>query len=279
MTKQKTVLLIDGDVLVYQIGLAAERPIDWGDDDWTLHADFAECKDTLVSNIEGLIAKLGADQVRFALSCKTEDGYRRELDPCYKSNRKATRKPVVHRALRQHLLDNYDTILRDKLEADDVLGILATQPTEERRIIVSVDKDFRSVPCHFYRTNEDVLFETTPEQALLFHATQTLTGDAVDGYKGIPGCGPKTAEKILAGIPTKKLWPTILASYKDAGLSAELALTNARLARILQHGDYDIKTGAITLWNPPKLSSSARSPKSTKATKATSPRTSAAGKP
>ena len=250
----KTVILIDGDVLVYQIGLASERPINWGDDLWTLHADFAECRTALANKVETFVTALKADEVRFALSCSTAEGFRKELCPTYKSNRVNVRKPIVHQALRELLLSDYDTIVRPRLEADDVLGILATTPhTTEKRIIVSVDKDFRGVPCSFYRTSEETpaVEETSRSAALRFHALQTLTGDRVDGYVGIPGCGPKTAEKILDGVPDDQLWPAIMAAYTKAGLGEELALTNARLARILQHGDYETKTGKIKLWTPP----------------------------
>ena len=34
----------------------------------------------------------------------------------------------------------------DSLEADDVLGILATEPSNEERIIVSIDKDLYQIP-------------------------------------------------------------------------------------------------------------------------------------
>lgn len=273
---KKTVLLIDGDVLVYQVGLATERPIDWGGDWWTLHCDFNDCRELLVSRVEALIEALGADEVRFALSCSTETGFRRELCPTYKLNRKATRKPVCHVPLRQYLLDNHDTILRPRLEADDILGILATQPNDERRILVSIDKDFNGVPGLFYRTNSDnpEIVEVSQDQARLFHATQTLCGDRTDGYVGIPGCGPKTAEKILAGLKPAEFWPAIKKAYADAGLSENLALLNARMARILQHGDYNTETGEIKLWTPSIPPTTPRSSKST----ARPPLTSAATK-
>ena len=37
--KKKRVLVIDGDILAYQIATNNERPINWGDGLWTLHAE------------------------------------------------------------------------------------------------------------------------------------------------------------------------------------------------------------------------------------------------
>lgn len=248
----KTTLLIDGDVLVYQIGCAVEKPIHWGDDFWTLHADAGEAKAKLDDNIASWKSLLKADEVRVALSCKTEEGFRRAICPSYKSNRKNTRKPVVHGALREHMLTAYGAIFREGLEADDILGVLATEPHEGERIIVSIDKDFKGVPCNFYnfRKVEDGIVNTTAPQATYFHALQTLMGDATDGYQGIPGVGPKSAEKILKDVPQADYWKAIVQAYKDAGLNEACALLTARLARILQHTDYDRDTGLVKLWTP-----------------------------
>lgn len=275
MAKKKTVALIDGDVFVYQVGLAVEKETDWGNGLWTLWADFDEAKQTLLSRIASIQEAIGADQLRFALSCPTEEGFRRSLEPTYKANRKDKRKPVVYSPLRNFLLEELGAIVRDQLEADDIIGVLATQPCDERRIIVSVDKDYLGVPGLFYKINDEFpeVKQTTVQDALLFHATQTLTGDRVDGYQGIPGVGPAKAEKILAGLKPSEFWPAIKAAYKEAGLSESVALTNARLARILQHGDYDIATGKIKLWTP--FSNPAKPPK---ASVKKSPPTSAATK-
>lgn len=239
---------------MYQVGLAAEKPINWGDDMWTLHSDAKEAKDVFDAKIARIKTDLEADDVRIVLSCPTPEGFRRTLCPTYKSNRKDVRKPVVHQALREHAIEAYGAILRPRLEADDIIGIMATEPTDERRIVVSVDKDFRTVPCLFYRTSEDSpkVETVTADDAARFHAVQALTGDRVDGYVGVPGCGPATAEKILKGVPTEKLWDAVVAAYDKAGLSEEVALTTARLARILQHGDYNKETGVIRLWKPRK---------------------------
>ncbi len=262
----KTTLLIDGDVLAYKIGRAVETPINWGDDDWTLHADAREACQRMDSEISSLRSTLRADEVRVALSCKTDEGFRKQLCPTYKANRKNSRKPVCHQALRSHLVDSYGAIQRPGLEADDILGILATEEHVGERIIVSLDKDFRGVPCNFYNPNhpDDGVVTITEEEAIKFHALQTLMGDAVDGYTGIPGVGPKKAEKILAGVQPKDYWRTIVGAYDKAGLSEEVALTNARLARILQSGDYDKATGKIILWTPPSFHRTAKSSSKTK---------------
>lgn len=250
--RRKTVLLIDGDVFVYQIGLAVERVVDWGDDLWVNYSDLKDAKEALISRVESLIETLQADSVRFALSCPTEEGFRRQLCPTYKANRADARKPLVHGPLREWLAAEHDTIMRPRLEADDILGILATQPTDEERIIVSIDKDFAGVPCKFYRTTSETPFvvSITPDDARRFHAIQTLTGDRSDGYTGIPGVGPKTAEKILDGLKPDEFWPAIVKAYDEAGLPEKTALQTARLAYILQHGDYCPEKGRINLWTP-----------------------------
>lgn len=249
----KTRLLIDGDMLVYQAGLAVEKPIGWDDDVYTIHADLKEAKDYLLARVSEWERELGASASTFALSCATEEGFRRQLCPTYKANRKNHRKPLVYGPLREFLLKEKAAWLQPRLEADDLLGILATEPTKEHRIIVSVDKDYKGVPAEYYCTKGDMPFSVRSNafEAARFHAMQTLMGDRVDGYNGIEGVGPKTAEKILSGCKKiADLWPAVVAAYKEAGLSKDLALNTARLARILQWGDYDFKTRKIKLWTP-----------------------------
>lgn len=251
--KAKTVLLIDGDVLVYQIGCHVETPIHWGDGLWTLHSEFSDATRLFQERIAELKDTLNADEVRLALSCSTETGFRRQLVPTYKSNRNGNRKPVVHSALREYLLEVWNATKKPRIEADDILGMWATTPDGDRKIIVSLDKDFQGVPCEFYKLSQGgagVLSTVTEAQADRWHALQTLMGDKVDGYQGIPGVGPVKAEKILSTVTNGDYWPAIVAAYKDAGLSEELALSNARLARILRWGDYNDKTSKLKLWTP-----------------------------
>jgi DNA polymerase-1 len=114
------------------------------------------------------------------------------------------------------------------------------------KIIISEDKDMLTIPGKLYRGGE--LLTIAPDQAQYYHMFQTLTGDPTDGYAGCPGIGPKTAEKILQGAP-EAYWGVVLQAYEKAGLTADDALLNARMAYILQHHNYN--NGEIKLWEPP----------------------------
>ena len=49
-------------------------------------------------------------------------------------------------------------------------------------------------------------------------------------------------------VPLKDLWKIVKGIYKDKGYTAKEALAQARVARILRHGDYNKKTGKVKLW-------------------------------
>lgn len=242
-------LLIDADIIVYQIASVTETAIDWGDDVWTLESNMGDA----VKQFDWMILKiketLSGDKLTLALSDR--GNFRKDVYPLYKSHRKSTRKPMAFATLRQHALDKWAAYLRPNLEGDDCLGILATVKSPNERIIVSIDKDFKTIPGKFYNLNrpEEGVVERSEAEADYYHMIQTLTGDTTDGYPGCPKVGPKTAEKILAeGEP---YWPRVVAAYEKAGLTEETALIMARCARILRAEDYNFKTKEVKLWIPP----------------------------
>jgi len=257
----RTIALIDADVVVYQQSLAVESAIHWGDDLWTLHCDFREVQQRVDIFLDDMQEVLNADGVILALSCHSNSVFRRQVDSTYKENRIGRRKPVVYGAIRDYLMKNYNAVLRNNLEADDILGILSTEPytkdtfdedLDEERIILSIDKDFFGVPGFVFNWNkeEEGVVEVTEHAAAWFHAFQTLTGDSADGYKGCPGVGPVTAKKLLSGKNPSEFWEIIAEEYDNAGLTEAYALQQARLAYILRHKNYNKETGQIKLWQP-----------------------------
>ena len=130
------------------------------------------------------------------------------------------------------------------LEADDAMGIFATKHTGN--IIVSPDKDMKQIPGMLW--NFDESFTITKEEGAKWHLIQTMAGDNTDGYAGVPGIGVKRATSLFEEKGYS--WKTVVDAFKEKDLSEEVALTNARLARILTNEDYDFEKSEPVPWNP-----------------------------
>lgn len=259
-------LLIDADSLVYQAARAVEEPVQWTPTLWTLHAHSDEAQLKFDAEVNRLKVRLEADEVVMALSDYNKP-WRRDIMPTYKANRKEIRKPVVYQPLRDYVHEVYNTFQRPGLEGDDVLGILLTNPAiiKGEKICVSLDKDMKTLPGKHYNMLKDEEFEIRDDVADYWHLKQTLTGDTTDGYKGCPGVGPVAADKILmnlslwgetnADFNVGHAWPLVVKAYVKAGFNEEEALRNARVARILRHGEYNYTKKEVVLWSPPTGSS------------------------
>lgn len=255
------IALIDADVTAFASAVVAEKPIDWGDGIWTLHADEDEGRRVFAQSVERIQEKTEADKVILTFSDKAN--WRKGVLPTYKSNRADTRPPIIRRALTEWAMEEYECFVRPTLEGDDVLGILATKdnPEGHQYIICTIDKDLKTIPGLHYNTKHDKLFEVTVEEADRFHMKQALMGDATDGYSGCPGVGPVAADRILdkalgadeswQKTPVQAMWEAVVHAYAKAGLGEEEALTQARVARICRAEDYDFKRKQVKLWTPP----------------------------
>lgn len=262
--------IIDGDVLVYEATTSSEHVVNWEQsglgDLWTRHGFLTEAQEKFDGLLAGIMEKTGASEAVIALSSYGER-WRNKVMPSYKQNRAATPKPLMYGPLREWVHKEYRTFERPTLEGDDVIGILMTHPTLVKgdKVCVSIDKDMKTIPGAFYNYQKLALTITPDHVADYWHMTQTLTGDATDGYKGCPGVGPVGAKKVLdpfieydeaeggsIGFDTAKAWQAVLGAYKKEKLGEEIALMNARVARICRHTDYDFKKKEVLLWQPPQ---------------------------
>ena len=248
----KKTLLIDGDVLAYQSAFIAQANIQWEGELWTTHSDLALAKNWVIERFEMFKEKTGADAFVIAISDK--NNFRRKLNPLYKANRRSKFAPIGLSPMRDWMAEEYGTVIYPNLEADDTIAIMATDLTPaEERIIVSIDKDFKSVPCTFYDFNRDEIHDVSVEDANKYHLMQTMAGDPVDGYKGIPGVGAVKAMRLLDNNGTN--WDTVLKAYSDAQLTEEEALTNAWMAYLIQHKEFDpVNRQLKYLWMPDDFS-------------------------
>jgi 5'-3' exonuclease len=254
--KPKVALLIDADIIIFKAASIAEKPVNWGNGFWTLHAFEEPAKKHIDSYVTGLKEKLKADIVYMCLS-DSKSNFRKEVLPDYKANRKTTRQPLIRQALREYVESKYICKVVDSLEADDVLGVMATSSQKsEKRIMVSQDKDLEQIPSLLYNPDKDTVPRLIDEKAAIrWFFIQALTGDKTDNYDGCPKIGIKTAEKILTPkegeIETPEwLWGKVLAQYEKAGLNEEYALTQVRCAKILTNKDYNFKNKKVKLWSP-----------------------------
>ena len=238
----ETTLLIDADLYLYRALAATEYEDHWGDDVWTLINDHKKAKEIFRENIKRFKERLGARNV---VMCITgPDNFRKTVSETYKGNRKKSRKPLGYPDFVQWCKDTYPHRMENQLEADDLMGIMATAPDADT-IIVSDDKDMLTIPARLYLPTRGDLIDQTPAAADHAFLMQTLTGDSTDGYVGCPGIGPVKAARILGTRPD---WSLVESTFIKAGLTKDDALTQARLARILRHDDWDAENSEVLLW-------------------------------
>lgn len=254
-------LLIDADALVYKIAFTSESAVNWADEGcpelWTYWADENEAWFRLERALDALLKTHEADAYLMLLS--DDRNYRMEILPSYKGNRQTTRhRPILHGRLRERVKEEMEFMLKPNLEADDLMGIIATagdKIVKGEKLIVTDDKDMLTIPAaqiHFEGSAREVCTPTQLEADRWF-MRQTLTGDTVDNYAGCPGFGKVSADKALAKFDgdLSKFWrETVVPAYEKKGLTEEDALVQARCARILQFQDFDRKTQEPILWTP-----------------------------
>jgi DNA polymerase-1 len=253
-------LLIDGDEFIFRATAALEREIKWDDDNHVLYANEAQAWDNLKAMVRRIFERFDTDAHWLCFSQKPN--FRTSIDPTYKNNRSASRKPMCYMALRERVEGSYNVRAVQGLEADDVMGILATMPSKRQRIIVSQDKDMKTIPTTVWDGKD--LHVITDAAADYMHMYQTLVGDTSDGYKGCPKVGPVKAEKVLNDCTVREdggkvahvspLWPAVVATFVKYGLTEADALVQARLARILRYSDWDNERKEPILWTPPSNS-------------------------
>ena len=240
-------LLIDADYLAYKTCAACEDEIDYGDDLIVVTSRFSEVLKAFQHEVSSIADCLGSfdDLILFFSSPRN---FRKKIFPDYKGHRNR-KKPCGYKRLLNWCGDNYVTMVVDDIEADDAIGIYATDPIESQNelIICSPDKDMKQIPGLLFDLTNPVI-EITKEEGDRWHLIQTMSGDQTDGYAGAPGIGVKRADAIL----DKKgcSWNTVVETFEERGLTADDALLNARLARILRYTDYDFDTNEPRLWSP-----------------------------
>lgn len=254
----RRLLLLDSDIVAYKLSAATEEAFyfDGKDAEPARHSDLAETLRGVEQLVESYIEKYHAAEVVVCLS-DPNDNWRKHVYQPYKGNRKG-RKPEFLMEAKAHLASLYPSYERPTLEADDIMGIIGTSPVlwaDYEKVIVSEDKDLRTVPGLLINPREG---RASPRKisrvaAARYFYTQCITGDTCDNYPGAKGVGAKS-EEVAALSDAKRecdMWAIVLSAYHRKGQTTADAVTQARVARICQHTDYNYTTKEVILWNPP----------------------------
>ena len=249
------VAVIDADILLNKACRSAEEEVDWGNDQWMLWSDLDAVKHIIDDQVDSLVEDMNADRTILCFSDK--ENFRKHINPEYKSNRRGGRKPLCFKPALEYCKEQYPFRQFPNLEADDVIGIIATTENDNEYVVVSEDKDLLTVPGYHWDLKKKEIYFLSEEEADFNFFAQTLTGDAVDNYKGCPNVGRITAEKLLRAAVNEtrsfNLWETVVKRFEKAGLTEDDALLNARMARILRKCEYDRTNNKVILWKDSKI--------------------------
>lgn len=260
--------LIDGELIAYSMVTSGNflKEQHNSDDEYWHSLDMKGCKeefDVAIDELTGL-ARAQSHIIFFG----AKGNFRKRIEPNYKAGR-ANKKPLGYWAFVDWIKENYVCVGIDELEADDAMGIYHTSPelTSHETVLVSIDKDMRTLPgLLFAQGKSDKPELITEAAALTFWMAQTLIGDTVDGYKGCPGIGEKKAAELLPQEMIEEALEcgdfdqaasvifqgVIVPQFMAKGLGEDHALLQARLARILRAGDFDVEdpNATVRLWTP-----------------------------
>jgi 5'-3' exonuclease len=273
---------VDGDVLVYRSGFAAQHthylvfkkgedeqlasfPSSkelnewlemWGeDDDLLIETEVvAEPVQNALYSVKNTLRRIRSVTKATKLKVWLTDGpsnFRINLakTAVYKGNRVAA-KPIHYEALREYLKEVWSAEVVYGEEADDAMAIeqwkAVQMGEEEATCICTIDKDLDMVPGYHYNFVTDNMYYVTEQEGQLWFYTQLLMGDPTDNIIGIQGVGPKKAEKLLAGCANEQEYYAVaLEQYQKAfGEDAkDRLIENARL--LWMRSDFN------EFWEPP----------------------------
>jgi len=234
-------LFIDADYVVYKCCASAESEIDFGEDVILVTSKFSDAMSCVRRELKKISQNFfDPDVILFFSDSKN---FRKTIQPSYKGHRNR-KKPCGYKRVINALEKEYEVIVIEELEADDALGIYATE--FPGNVICSPDKDMRQIPGQLYDMTD--LSTITAEEGAKWHLIQTMAGDQTDGYAGVPGIGIKRAISLFE--EQGYTWKAVLKAFADKDLDESVALENARLARILQCTDYDFIGNKPILWTP-----------------------------
>ena len=273
-------LHIDGDIIVYRCGFAAEKMQYYieGLDNTVLQykkeakelCDINELPhdkiygERVVEPVENALHNVSTtiDSICLAMDVTPEDitvylsgdtNYRDEIGTIkpYKGNRDPDAKPTHLHAIRKYLNTHYNTKISEFEEADDMMAYThyAMWTNDMDTCIVTTDKDLNMIPGLHYNFVKEEQHVVDAWDADRFFYEQLITGDSTDNIQGVKGKGIVAARNLYGDVmDAAELYKLALTLYVE-GYGEEAAydalIENARLLWIRRFPD--------EMWEPPTL--------------------------
>lgn len=188
-------------------------------------------KDSVVAQIEAMIDKIirriedqySTDDVRVIACLSSTMSYRKQMYPDYKQQREGIEKPFYLQRAKDYIGNVHGGIGLEGLESDDIMSILNNEKGPENCVIVSQDKDLKTVVGTTYNTWHDVFITTSKEEADRNFWIQTIMGDVSDSIKAVYGMGAvKSTRFVEEHIGNRQeVYEKILQLYVGKGLDRE----------------------------------------------------------
>jgi hypothetical protein len=211
-------ILLDGDILTYQIGFSVESPMYVVDGGVYKRKGFAErvakekgldpktaihkrknigsvdqMRLNLRMKMKTIFEDLGTRKYRmFITASKVEQNFRNKIATIlpYKANRALVEKPFYYKKIREILVNEWKAELIEGQEADDKIGIEQYKLREEmgsfeHSYIASIDKDLRILEGYHYHLNNRNVQYIDADTGLKNFYGQLLKGDGTDNIPGL----------------------------------------------------------------------------------------------
>jgi DNA polymerase-1 len=209
---------------------------------------FMQSWKNLEKKVEELKEKLFCNTLLMAVQDDTKKikNYRKMMYPEYKMNRHKdpSKQNLFVPKLRKLLVKGGYAIVAEGREADDYVRTwaLEARAAKEDYVVVSLDKDLQCIPGKFYNVKTEELIEISEWDALKNYYRQLLMGDSSDNIPGLPGIGPKTADKLLLGaFDEEEMQEIVVMNYLEKFEDDwyDMLLSNAKMLHIQTHlNDY-----------------------------------------
>jgi hypothetical protein len=236
-------ILIDGDILTYQIGFACQKVYYSFNEHYykskkeaiaafnelgmpnkkirivTVSGTEDQASLLLRQKIQSIFRDCGTTNYKMFITASGKSNFRfltAKFQP-YKGNRRPEDKPRLYEAIRNLLVTEWKAEVVTGMEADDMLGIQALSKTLRKEhgnpIIASIDKDLLMIPCLHYNMNSRDISSVSRDEADRTFFLQCLSGDTVDNIPSLVELAAKYAAEGVSHYLRYNKYKTLASNF------------------------------------------------------------------